>query len=124
MLRLLISPRAILDLIEIWNYVADDSEEHADISIDKLNEAIEKLPRNPGMSRQRDELPRRCEVSRFSAMLSFIVAIQVASRLSASSTAHVTCRAVLSESVRTLTRSSHRQLAMRVASARMAACLN
>jgi plasmid stabilization system protein ParE len=106
MLRLLISPRAILDLIEIWNYVADDSEEHADISIDKLNEAIEKLPRNPGMSRQRDELPRRCEVSRFSAMLFFIVAIQVPSRLSAFSTAHATWRAVLSDAVRTVTRSS------------------
>src|SRR5258708_20740373 len=54
--RLLISPRAILDLIEIWNYIADDSEEHADIFIDKLNEAMEKLRHNPSMGRQRDEL--------------------------------------------------------------------
>ena len=121
--RLFITPRAILDLIEIWNYIADESEECADISIDKLNEAMEKLRRNPGM-RVSAMNWLICEVSRFSAMLFFIVAIQVASRLSASSTAHVTYRAVLSESVRTLTRSSHRQLAMRVASARMAACLN
>jgi plasmid stabilization system protein ParE len=60
--RLLISPRAILDLVEIWNYIADDSEEYADIFIDKLSEAMEKLRRNPGMGRQRDELAPICEV--------------------------------------------------------------
>jgi toxin ParE1/3/4 len=54
--RLFITPRAILDLIEIWNYIADESEECADISIDKLNEAMEKLRRNPGVRGQRNEL--------------------------------------------------------------------
>jgi plasmid stabilization system protein ParE len=84
--RLFITPRAILDLIEIWNYIADESEECADISIDKLNEAMEKLRRNPGM-RVSAMNWLICEVSCSSAMLFFIVAIQVASRLSSSSTA-------------------------------------
>jgi|ERR1700731_2265375 toxin ParE1/3/4 len=54
-----ITPRAILDLIEIWNYIADDSEENADSFIDQLNEAMQKLCHQPGMGRQREELAPR-----------------------------------------------------------------
>ena len=32
-----ITPRAMLDLIEIWNYITDDSVENADIFVDQLN---------------------------------------------------------------------------------------
>lgn len=51
-----ISPRARADLIEIWNYIADDSATNADAFIDKLHEAIESLGRQPGSGRQREEL--------------------------------------------------------------------
>jgi len=51
-----ITPRATWDLIEIWNYIADDSVENADIFVDQLNEAMQKLCRYPGMGRQREEL--------------------------------------------------------------------
>jgi toxin ParE1/3/4 len=54
-----ISPRATLDLVEIWNYIADDSVENADIFVDQLNEAMQKLSRHPGMGRQREELAPR-----------------------------------------------------------------
>jgi|SRR6266852_6966491 len=54
-----ITPRATLDLIEIWNYIADDSIENADLFIDQLDEAMRKLRRYPGMGRQREELAPR-----------------------------------------------------------------
>jgi toxin ParE1/3/4 len=54
--RLRITPRATLDLIEIWNYIADDSLENADRFIDELYETIGQLSRHPGMGRQREEL--------------------------------------------------------------------
>jgi toxin ParE1/3/4 len=51
-----ISLRAREDLIEIWDYIADDSIANADAFIDKLYEAIEALGRHPGSGRHRDEL--------------------------------------------------------------------
>lgn len=51
-----ISPRARADLIEIWNYIADDSQANADAFVDKLYETIESLGRHPGSGRRRDEL--------------------------------------------------------------------
>jgi len=59
--RLLITPRATLDLIEIWSYIADDSVENADIFVDQLYEAMHKLCRHPGMGRQREELAPRLQ---------------------------------------------------------------
>ena len=54
-----ITPRATQDLIEIWNYIADDSVKNADRFIDDLDETIRKLCRHPGMGRQREELAPR-----------------------------------------------------------------
>ena len=51
-----IRPRAKADLIEIWGYIADDSESNADAFIDKLYETIEVLGRQPGLGRHREEL--------------------------------------------------------------------
>lgn len=56
MAQLRISPRAISDLIEIWSYIADDSEAHADGFVDKIHDAMELLARQPGLGRRRDEL--------------------------------------------------------------------
>ena|SRR5579864_7192194 len=57
--RLGITPRATLDLIEIWNYIADDSVEAADRFVDEIHEAMQNLCRHPGMGRQREELAPR-----------------------------------------------------------------
>jgi toxin ParE1/3/4 len=55
-LPLRITPRATLDLIEIWNYIADDSLQNADRFIDELDDTIQKLSRHPEMGRKREEL--------------------------------------------------------------------
>jgi len=54
--KLRISPRARSDLIEIWSYIADDSEANADAFIDKLYETMQLLAGKPGSGRQREEL--------------------------------------------------------------------
>ncbi|MHB8502605.1 MAG: type II toxin-antitoxin system RelE/ParE family toxin [Candidatus Acidiferrales bacterium] len=56
MSQLRISPRASADLIEIWSYIADDSVANADVFIDKLNETMQLLARQPGSGRRREEL--------------------------------------------------------------------
>ena len=56
MSRLRITPRASSDVIEIWNYIADDSERNADTFIDKLYDTLQTLSSQPGVGRRRDEL--------------------------------------------------------------------
>lgn len=56
MAQLRIGPRASEDLLEIWSYIADDSEVNADGFIDRIYETIEMLARQPGLGRHRDEL--------------------------------------------------------------------
>lgn len=52
-----IIPRARLDLIEIWNYIADDSPANADALIDELRKVFQMLARQPNLGRRRSELP-------------------------------------------------------------------
>ena len=56
MSKLRISPRASADVIEIWSYIADDSEANADAFIDKLYETMQLLADKPGSGRHREEL--------------------------------------------------------------------
>ena len=56
MSQLRISPRASEDLVDIWSYIADDSEAHADAFIDKIHETMKLLARQPRLGRRRDEL--------------------------------------------------------------------
>ena len=56
MSQLRVSPRAREDLLEIWGYIADDSEANADGFIDRIYETMELLARQPGLGRHRDEL--------------------------------------------------------------------
>lgn len=49
-------PRALADLAEIWDYIADDSEERADAFIDLLDRKIHALARRPTIGREREEL--------------------------------------------------------------------
>ena len=49
-------PRAGFDLIEIWDYIAEDSETRADAFIDAIDRKFLVLSERPNMGRPRDEL--------------------------------------------------------------------
>lgn len=49
-------PLAELDLLDIWDYIADDSMDRADEFLDRIEEKLHLLARNPGLGRKRDEL--------------------------------------------------------------------
>lgn len=49
-------PRAELDLLDIWDYIADDSLERADEFLARIEGKLQTLVRNPGMGRRREEL--------------------------------------------------------------------
>ena len=49
-------PLAELDLLDIWDYIADDSIDRADESLSRIEEKLQALARNPGMGRKREEL--------------------------------------------------------------------
>ncbi|MDD2769009.1 MAG: type II toxin-antitoxin system RelE/ParE family toxin [Methylococcus sp.] len=50
------SSRAKSDLIEIWEYIAEDSEVRADAFIDRIDKKFRTLAQRPGIGRLRDEL--------------------------------------------------------------------
>jgi len=49
-------PRALSDLAEIWDYIADDSEERADGFVALIDARFHALAKNPKIGRRRDEL--------------------------------------------------------------------
>jgi toxin ParE1/3/4 len=50
------SPRARLDLIDIWTYIAQDNTNAADGLLDRFDEVIGRLAERPLMGRKRSEL--------------------------------------------------------------------
>jgi toxin ParE1/3/4 len=48
--------RAADDLAEIWDYIADDSEEQADLFIDTIDRKLRLLAEQPNLGRPRSEL--------------------------------------------------------------------
>lgn len=56
MSRLLKRPRALLDLAEIWAFIAEDSEAQADRFLDKLEDSLKLWATQPLMGRARDDL--------------------------------------------------------------------
>jgi len=50
------APRAVSDLAEIWDYIADDSEGRADAFIDVVDRKIRALARRSQIGRTREEL--------------------------------------------------------------------
>jgi toxin ParE1/3/4 len=54
--RILIRPRARGDLLEIWSYIADDSDIQADAFIATIDRKFEALARRPLAGRPREEL--------------------------------------------------------------------
>ncbi len=68
MARALFSPRARIDLLEIWAYIATDSPETADAWIARIVETAEVLASFPYLGRIRSELvgsPRSLAVESF-----------------------------------------------------------
>jgi toxin ParE1/3/4 len=49
-------PLAELDLLDIWDFIADDSPERADEFLDKIEGKLQTLARNPGLGKKRNEL--------------------------------------------------------------------
>jgi len=49
-------PQARLDLIEIWNFIADDNERAADRMLDRIDKTLNMLRDRPQVGRQRPEL--------------------------------------------------------------------
>ena len=49
-------PLAELDLLDIWDYIADDSFERADEFLDRIESKLQALARTPGMGKRRKEL--------------------------------------------------------------------
>jgi len=48
--------QAKIDLAEIWDYIADDSEDRADSFIDSIDRKFRILADQPNIGRMRDEL--------------------------------------------------------------------
>jgi plasmid stabilization system protein ParE len=57
-------PHARLDLIDIWNYIADDNEAAADRMLDRIEGALQMLSEQPKAGRERSELAPGCVASR------------------------------------------------------------
>ena len=51
-----VRPRALSDLAEIWAYVAEGSSDQADGFVDLIDSKFQALSRRPGMGRRRREL--------------------------------------------------------------------
>ncbi|OCQ91686.1 plasmid stabilization protein [Oscillatoriales cyanobacterium USR001] len=49
-------PLAELDLLDIWEFIADDSPERADEFLDKIEGKLQTLARNPDLGKKRNEL--------------------------------------------------------------------
>ena len=56
MVRVIRRPLAELDILEVWDYIAEDSVTEADLWIDRLDEKLLLWATQPMMGRSRDEL--------------------------------------------------------------------
>ena len=56
MCTVVVRPRALDDLAEIWAYIADDSPDQADAFVDLVDSKFQALSRRPGLGRRRPEL--------------------------------------------------------------------
>lgn len=55
-MRVIRRPLAELDILEIWDFIAEDSITEADLWIDRLDEKLQLWAMQPMMGRSRDEL--------------------------------------------------------------------
>jgi toxin ParE1/3/4 len=54
-------PQAELDLLDIWDYIADDNFDRANEFLDRIESKLQTLARNPGLGRKREELLLRLQ---------------------------------------------------------------
>jgi toxin ParE1/3/4 len=53
---IVLQSRAKADLVEIWEFIAEDNDAHADAFIDVIDQKFQVLAQQPGIGRRRDEL--------------------------------------------------------------------
>ncbi len=53
---IVLQPRANADLSDIWQFIAEDSDDQADAFIDLIDQKFELLAQQAGLGRRRDEL--------------------------------------------------------------------
>ena len=70
--RFVLTPEARADVIEIWNYIAEDSIDGADQVMEKLYDAFIRLGRTPGMGHHREDLADSRH--RFRTVHSYVIA--------------------------------------------------
>jgi toxin ParE1/3/4 len=66
--------RAKTDLVEIWDYIADNSEAQADAFIDQIDRKLVLLAENPTIGRMRDELAENMRSFPFGRYVIFYIA--------------------------------------------------
>jgi toxin ParE1/3/4 len=65
---IVLQPRARADLSDIWQFIAEDSDDQADAFIDLIDQKFELLAQQSGLGRRREELAeglRRFPVGRY-----------------------------------------------------------
>jgi toxin ParE1/3/4 len=68
--------RARADLVEIWDYIADDSETQADAFIDNIDRRLRLLAEKPNLGRVRDELAENMRSFLVGRYVIFYIVIQ------------------------------------------------
>lgn len=54
--RVLRRPQAVDDVLEVWDFIAEDSLDQADSWVDRLDAALQRLATQPSMGRARPEI--------------------------------------------------------------------
>src|SRR5579862_6644834 len=70
--RFVLTPEARADLVEIWDYIAEDSIDNADQVLARLDDAFTRLAQTPGMGHHREDLADLRH--RFWTVYSYVVA--------------------------------------------------
>ncbi len=73
-----LTPEAIADLLEIWQFISQDSFDAADLVVNDFYQSFGRLSATPGMGHKREDLTRR-DV-RFWPIYSYLVVYQRSSR--------------------------------------------
>ncbi len=73
--RVIQRPQAIADILDTWDYIAEDSESSADRWVDQLDRKLQLLATQPKMGRHRDELAPGLRSQPFGRHVIFYMAI-------------------------------------------------
>lgn len=75
MARVTRRPLAAADILDIWDYIAEDGIDQADRWVDKLDEKLELIATQPLMGRARDELAAKVRSFPFGRYVVFYVPV-------------------------------------------------